>query len=190
MSTPEPIYSGEALLRNWSETANGKRRIVLEIEDNGGAHPFKGYEGERFAVVVMGPLASAEHEVSRKGKAAGDDTAPKADTPAVPTRFKQRWSDLRPSARAALLTKDPEFWRFLSQASSGNWAEFPATGSDPAVMEKMADAFLKDWLGITSKSELDQAQEGPLPPKARAKFFEIEGGFNAYRQAKGHGAIA
>ena len=173
MTEAKPIYSGEALLRNWSETANGKRRIVLEIEDNGGAHPFKGYEGERFAVVVMGPLASAEHEVTRKGKAAGDDTAPKADTPAVPTRFKQRWSDLRPSARAALLTKDKEFQRYITRFG------FQETEAD-------ADHFIKSKSNIESKRDLDAEVNWPN----LRMFNDMESNFQAWRQAKGHGAIA
>ena len=165
----EPLYSGEALLRNWSETANGKRRIVLEIEDNGGAHPFKGYEGERFAVVVMGPLASAEHEVSRKGKAgavADGSSATLAPTDTVKAPANN-------STRAVMLAKEPEFWAYMDHCGI-------AKPTDAASGE----AALKFVCQVQSKRELNERG------KAAEAFDRLLGNFKAWQQAKGHGAIA
>lgn len=173
MTEAKPIYSGEATLRGRGETDKSGRWIRLEIEDFGGVHPFKGYEGERFAVVVMGPLATAEHGVPREGKAAGGGTAPKADTPAVPTRFKQRWSDLRPSARAALLTKDRDFQEYITRF-----------GYQPT--EADADHFVKGKANIESKRDLDLDTNWPN----LRMFLDMESNYRAWVQAKGHGAIA
>ena len=66
MTEPTPLYSGEAILRARGESDKAGQWIRLELSDAGGVHPFKGYEGERFAVVVMGPLATTMNRPSCK----------------------------------------------------------------------------------------------------------------------------
>ena len=110
--------------------------------------------------------------VTQEGKAEGDATGGtnvKPDTP--PARFKQRWSDLRPSARAALLTKDPEF--------QGYTKRFGYDGTEAG-----ANDFLKAKTNIDSKAELDEPQNEPN----RNMFAHMESSYRAWQQARAHGA--
>ena len=196
--TVDPIYKGEAVLRSRGENDKG-RWVRLEIDaEFGTAHPFFGLEGERFAVVIVGPLASTDHGQTKQiagrktGKAgvlsaredergSGIASSPGAITPATTpaTKPKQRWEDMRPSARAAMLTKNPEFWAWACMAEP---RDYPKTG----LNETNTDTWLKNRLGITSKSEMDTAgaQSSML-----FYFDEITGNFRAYQQAKGHHVI-
>lgn len=178
MTDRKPLYTGEAILLNWTDTKSG-RKIVLQLEKDGpGAHPFDGLDGERFAVVIVGPLATAEHEIpspqDKRGIRAGGGAGRNGDpgSPTTPTRFKQRWSDLRPSARAALMTNDAEFWRYLGTC-----------GVTEPTTAMAADTSLKFLCNIQSKRELDERG------KATAAFERLCGNFQAWRQAKQHGAI-
>ena len=96
-----------------------------------------------------------------------------------PAKPKQRWSDLRPSARAALLTKDPQFWEWACMAEP---RDYPKTG----LNEANTDTWLKNRLGITSKSELDVAG---AQSSMRFYFDELAENFRAWQQAKGHHQI-
>lgn len=184
----EPLYSGEAILLNWNDNKSG-RKIVLQIEKDGpGAHPFDGFAGERFAVVIVGPLTSTQHaqdEQQRSSPAprvrgahgAGDDTAEgvraDADAPA-PAKPKKRWHEMPASQRAALLVKDAEFQRYATECYAGD--------VEAQFNEPNADNWLKFACGIASKSSI-------LPgTTAHERFVHLEGNFLAWRQAKQHGA--
>ena len=169
----------------------------LEIDaEFGTAHPFYGLEGERFAVVIVGPLASTDHGQTKQiagrkagkagGEAAGDGRsrrgtpAPAADGIAPPpaTKPKQRWEDMRPSARAAMLTKSLEFQTFTNDPSHGVRG-YEASG----ISEIHADEWLKSRCRIVSKAELDHDD------KALMTFETVQGQFRAWQQAKGHHVI-
>lgn len=200
-----PIYKGEAILLNWNENKSG-RKIVLQLEKDGpGSHPFDGLDGERFAVVIVGPLASDEHEqVARKGKAGDGGWLPSAvaaitatapadpassngrtsdfeygnggSTPPAGTKHKPaKWADMRPAARAALLCKDPEFWKYLDAIGMA--------GSLHPYGELSATAELKTACGVESRAEIVEGS------RAAAELSRIIGNFNAWKQAKGLGQI-
>lgn len=82
------------------------------------------------------------------------------------------------SARAALLTKDPEFWEFMSRNIPGGG---PAIGS-----EREADARLKAWCAINSKRDLDSET---THLSHILTFRGLAGNFRAWQQAKGHGVV-
>lgn len=186
----EPLYSGEAICKRWGDSSSGGRTVTLQLED-GGPHPFRGYEGERFAIVVV-PIGNDEkpmkkncsgREIGRQnsghaGLATSQEVAlgPSREAPSVivdaaATKPKKRWHEMPPSQRAALLVKDAEFIRYID---STTFVEI--------YDEETADKWLKHFCGIASKSEL---RPGTL---AHAKFVDIEGNFQAWRQAKQHGA--
>lgn len=179
----DPIYRGEAILLNWNDNKSG-RKIVLQIEkDAPGAHPFDGLDGERFAVVIVGPLASDEHSVAPgRGKAAGGKTVSEPDqldaafpletAPAVGnSKPKRRWQDMPASQRAALALQSEQFRTYVC-------------GMVETVPDEIeADECLKARLGIVSKSDLDRNQQ-----KAAA-FDRMYGNFQATVQARGHGVI-
>lgn len=168
MTEAKPIYSGEATLRGRGETDKSGRWVRFEIEDFGGVHPFKGLEGERFAVVVMGPLASAEHEVSRKGKAgavADGSSATLAPTDTVKAPANN-------STRAVMLAKEPEFWAYMDHCGI-------AKPTDAASGE----AALKFVCQVQSKRELNERG------KAAEAFDRLRGNFRAWQQAKGHNQL-
>lgn len=172
----DPLYRGEAILLNWSDAKSG-RKIVLQLEKDGpGAHPFDGLDGERFAVVIVGPLANTEHgqvagrEAGKAGAvtAGGSATHAPTDTVKVPaTKPKRHWRDMPPSQRAALRVQEPEFWKYINEARGV-----------PCPDEQAADAWLKFILDVDSKSKIT----GPV-----AHHFDlIDGKFQAWQQAKGH----
>ena len=83
---------------------------------------------------------------------------------------KGGWYGLKPSARAALLCKEPEFWRWASERTGLTLES-----------EKAADAWLKDRIGLFSKADLNP-DNSPHNPKALGRFKTIE---RQYRVARG-----
>lgn len=184
MSENAPIYSGEAVLLNWHDAKSG-RKIVLQLEKYApGAHPFDGLDGERFAVVIVGPLAPAEHgQVARKGSktvpiAQSESAAPPGaaevdgSAPSRHAKPKRHWRDMPPSQRAALFVKDKGVWEYITEAFG-----------IVCQSEDVADRWLKNRLHVLSKSELDTDA-----PAAR-HFDLLSGKFRAWQQARGHGVI-
>ena len=182
MSNNPPFYSDEAVLLSWGESPRDGAWIKLQIREDlipdlrglkrGAEH------GERFAVVIVGPLASDEHTnlglgegasgerpAQSRDKGATEETGAMRANPPSP-KPKRRWQDMPASQRAALLIGEPEFWSLAK-----------------ATDQRSADAWLKLTLGISSKRELDDN-----PAKAQI-FAHLEKDFAAYRQARGHGVI-
>lgn len=180
MSETKPIYSGEAVLLNWHDAKSG-RKIVLQLEKYApGAHPFDGLDGERFGVVIVGPLAPAEHAepVARKGKAggtigsdAGGQVVADLREEAPRTNSKRRWQDMPASQRAALMVKDVEFQRYVSE----RWR------SD--VDESAADYNLKKFCKVNSKADLSTDEY------SADRLDKLQSDFRAWQQARGHGVI-
>jgi hypothetical protein len=75
-----------------------------------------------------------------------------------------------------LLTKEPDFWIWAAGASP---VIYPKSG----LSESNTDAWLKAYLGIGSKSELDASSH------LQNLFADVEGSFFAWKQAKGHGQL-
>ena len=182
MSDIKPIYSGEAIFRAVVESDSSGRWIRLELESGEGAHPFKGLKGERFGVVIVGPLASAEHTNLGLGedasgerpaqprvKGAAEGTGAMRADPSSP-KPKRRWQDMPASQRAALRVKEPSFWAFLT--------EFTQAAVDN---ENTADGYVKAYCGVASKAELTDT--------AAKHFEELESRYVAFQQARGHGVI-
>lgn len=179
----EPLYRGEAILLNWNDNKSG-RKIVLQIEKDGpGPHPFDGMDGERFAVVIVGPIGNDEKPMKKlmgavdggprsdRSSSRVETMTSSADVPAAPAKPKKRWHEMPPSQRAALLTRDPEFWEYLETCEVSR-----------STTEMAADASLKHLCNVDSKSSI-------LPgTTAHARFVDLEGDFMAWRQARQHGA--
>jgi len=125
-------------------------------------------------IYMIGFAAVGEPDGDVRASVKAEHKAPigKADEPSSPSKPKQRWDQLSPSARAALLTKDPAFWEYLRVL---NWSECADAGA--------ADRVLKMVCGISSKTELDATTSGPA-----AKFNNLDRNFRAWQQAKGHQA--
>lgn len=195
----EPIYSGEAILMNWNDAKSG-RKIVLRLEKYApGAHPFDGMDGERFAVVIMGPLANAEHgqEVSPgRGKAAGAVRLERPSNPlaaegnistppaahslppvvgvepggdSVPSIAAPPGKQRTASQRAALLLQNADFDEF-ARSSYLSFADFETT-----------ESWLLGVCGVERKREITEDN---------AAFKKIEGNFQAWRLARAHGQLA
>lgn len=188
MSNNPPFYSDEAVLLSWGESPKDGAWIKLQIREDlipdlrglkrGAEH------GERFAVVIVGPLASDEHTnlglgegasgerpAQSRDKGATEETGAMRANPPSP-KPKRRWQDMPASQRAALLTSEPDFWRYLGTRGVAE----PST----AVA---ADASLKFLCNIQSKRELDERH------KAAVTFERLCGDFKAWQQARGHGVI-
>lgn len=179
----EPLYRGEAICKRWGDSSSAGRTVTLQLED-GGEHPFRGYEGERFAIVVvpigndekpmkkfMGDAPTREDGVEGGARAGFDDHNATNNAVTSPAKPKKRWHEMPPSQRAALLTRDPEFWEYLETCEVSR----PTTAM-------AADASLKHLCNVDSKSSI-------LPgTTAHARFVDLEGDFMAWRQARQHGA--
>jgi hypothetical protein len=183
----EPLYSGEAICKRWGDSSSGGRTVTLQLED-GGDHPFRGYEGERFAIVVVAigndekPMnkSAGNHEAPRGhvGSEVGETSVTEAsdrtkDGASPSPRSKKRWHEMPPSQRAALLVNDPEFERFAELHANYN--------SGSLGGEATPDRWLKYMCAVDSKSAITPATG------AHALFVELEGDFMAWRQARQHG---
>jgi hypothetical protein len=117
---------------------------------------------------VMEGAATREDAVTAQCDVAGS-SALKATSPSA--KSPRKWADLPPSSRAALLCKEPEFWGYLSANGymSGN--------------EHQASATLKSVCGVSSRAEIVKGS------RAAAELSRIIGNYNAWKQAKGLGAI-
>jgi len=172
----DPIYRGEAWLKSWRDSSSGGRTITLQIDEDG-THPFKGYEGERFAIVIMPigndekPMEKAPTPQSAGGVARAAALSPERRTEIASTAAKKRWGDLRPSARAALLVKDDAFLEFAQQHRSYDVNQCTN-----------ADDWLKKMCRVHSKREFDTNTDAE-------QFLDmLTGKYRSWQQAKGHQA--
>lgn len=77
---------------------------------------------------------------------------------------KRKFSELRPSAQAALLCKEPTFWAFLREEHR--------VGSDVITCEEDVVRTLRDDCGVNSRSEFDQPGAGATRWRALHKRYE------------------
>ncbi len=183
----EPLYRGEAICKRWGDSSSAGRTVTLQLED-GGEHPFRGYEGERFAIVVvpigndekpmkklLGDASTREDEVKALRPVDGGDAHKATSSPAKP---KKRWHEMPPSQRAGMLCDDPEFWAFLNASNTHAIASGDVA---PVETKDGAAAVLRLVCGVTSRSEIKAGH-------ALKQFESVEGHFQAWRQARQHGA--
>jgi hypothetical protein len=128
----KPVYKDEVFLLGWSETHNGGAKVTFLLPDSSALEPFKlmtvakgKTAGQRLACVLV--------EI-------GDDEQPAVEQPAKTeekkTRVHSKWLAMR--------LKEAEFRAFLQihyEVQINNEAE--------------ADQFVKQLLGIQSKTEID-----------------------------------
>ena len=214
MTNHPPFYDDEAVLLSWGESPKDGAWIKLQITED--TVPFlrglkRGSEhGERFTMVLTGPLQNDETVSPGRGKAAGASTRKDEELPAStgtvqqaagtpspaahslppvvgvepggesvpsiaapPGKQRKRWEDLRPSARAAMRVKDPEFWAYITEARGVR-----------CETENAADAWLKKCLNIESKSDLDE-----FASPFATHFALVDSKFEAWRLARAHGQL-
>ena len=213
MTNHPPFYDDEAVLLSWGESPKDGAWIKLQITED--TVPFlrglkRGSEhGERFTMVLTGPLQNDETVSPGRGKAAGASTRKDEELPAStgtvqqaagtpspaahslppvvgvepggesvpsiaapPGKQRKRWEDLRPSARAAMLCDEPEFWVYLGTCG----VTTPSTSI-------AADTSLEFLCNIQSKKELDERA------KASDAFERLASNFQAWRLARAHGQL-
>lgn len=117
LPTGHPLYKGEAMLLNWSDSASRGMTVTFALNpaDEGTVHPFRhmgtGKHGQRFAIVAV-PITDDE----RPAKDVHTMDAPAEPKPKVRTPFDQ----LPRSQQAAMLCQeDRAFWRYLGQRHDG-----------------------------------------------------------------------
>jgi hypothetical protein len=180
-----PFYDDEAVLLSWGESRKNGAWITLQVKEDllpslrgmkcGPEH------GERFAVVIVGPLANDEHgQVAREGKAGdaptGDDgvvsVGNSATSPAT-SKPKRTYNTpdgrMPPSQRAAILIHEDGFDEFAREHPSFEIRK--ATSPEHWLLMMCA---------VERKRDIGP-QNGP--------FVAIEKNFHAWRQAKQLGAI-
>ena len=143
-------WQGEVMLLNWSETSTRGRTVTFLLPEDDEHHPFRAATvkdgkraGQRFAIVLV---------------QVGDD---------------EREVGPSPSQTAAILCKDPQFWRWADERSFMD-----------VKSEAQARQFILDQIGIKSRSELDSS------PPMHAKFLDqILNPFNEYRSNINRGML-
>lgn len=139
-------FKGQMMLLSWSESSTRGRTVTFLLSEEEEEHPFKKYT-----------IKSGKHAGQRFEAAMiqiGDD-----ETPVEPEQ--------RPSATAAILCKDPQFWRWADERTF-----------DKIDSEEAARNFVCAMLSIKSRSEIDK--EASL----RREFDrQIVGPFNEYRRS-------
>jgi hypothetical protein len=209
----EPLYSGGAILRGRGESDKAGRWIRLEIEDEGAAHPFKGYENERFAIVVV-PIGNDEQPIriekrsvpkrARGGHARAATLSPEQRSEAAQHAAIARWHDEEagelasdgPKAVADAsppATKSPRKMPPSSRAAllckePEFWAYLSAMAMDgegraPGYDALTAEAELKTRLGVERKSHILEGS------RAAAELSRVVGNYHAWLTAKGHGVV-
>jgi hypothetical protein len=168
-----PFEQGEAVIRalGMPDPAGGKPCAVALIAVSPERGKAAGASTRKDEAGVTPPVTSPAVTVTPVvGVEPGGEGVPSIAAP--PGKQRKRWEDLRPSARAALLTKDPEFQRFLVHS---NYAEH--------ATESAADNVLKTLCGVLSKAELDSQET------SAKRLRSVEVNFYAWRQAKQHGQL-
>jgi hypothetical protein len=116
-------FKGEVMLLGWAESSNRGRTVTFLLDETEDEHPFKHFtiksgkrSGQRFAVVMV-QIGEDEEPVHQEQK---------------------------PSQVAAVVCKDPQFWRWATERSF-----------DTVSNEDSAANFIRHEVGIKSRSELD-----------------------------------
>lgn len=136
-------YRGEMMLLSWSETSTRGRTVTFLLPEETETHPFRDYAlksgkraGQRFAAILVELTDGEEAE-----------------------RHEQS-----PVAQAALMCKDPVFWRFASER-----------GFDRVTNEQEAATWLRRFLTVNSRSEI------PKVPHAMERFRRLHAEYSAHR---------
>ena len=201
----EPVYKGEAVLLNWNDNKSG-RKIVLQLEKDGpGSHPFDGLDGERFAVVIVGPLASDDHKIPRRQDTRGitergegrNGVSPEAPPPPLANSLEgaatredadgPRSGEGLSAATRTPSAKSPRKWADMPPSSRAAllckepefWEYLDAIGY-LATCEETASSSLKTILHVEKRAEIVEGS------RAAAELSRIIGNYRAYLQAKGH----
>lgn len=186
MTSPAPIYEGECLLVRWGESSTAGRTITLQIEAEG-QHQFKGYEHERFTIVIV-PIGNDQKPTVLGDAPAREDgdrsqamsvSAPSVAAASSPSAkyAPPSWPHMKPAARAAVLCKMTEFWEWLDATTT-----YEGELTTVIKAEILAIIELKNRLGVKSRAEIVEGSP------AAAELSRIIGNYNAWRQARGHGA--
>lgn len=93
-----------------------------------------------------------------------------------PTKPKQKWSDLRPSAQVAMRCAEPDFRDFLAESRAHPYRVDSASDADDTV---------KEICGVTSKAILDP-QNATHEPSALSRWRRIESDFRNWQLARGN----
>lgn len=136
------IYNDELFLLGWSETHNGGAKITFLLPDPSLLEPFK--------LMTVGKGKTAGQRLACVMVEIDESEQPAIDQPAQPEEKKARLH----SIWLAMRLKEAEFRAFLQ-----------IHYEVPINNEAEADKFIKEFLGIQSKTEIDDV------PKVYHRFL-------------------
>lgn len=174
----KPAYMGEAMLLRWGDTHSSGRTITIQLDEHvGDQHPFKGLKcgpnGQRMQVCAV--LVDDHDEPQNPHKTAPDSPPPvgPAEVAGEGQDTRRSFDSLPRSQQAGIMCGKPNFVDWLEQTAAGStetdrshYGTYEVGGGNKTwrgCTEDFADDLLKEYLGITSKKELDT-----LPHKAEA----------------------
>jgi hypothetical protein len=105
---------------------------------------------------------------AEEARARPDQEIPHHTRPDRAAREKMDWRDMQPAAQCALRCNDATFRAFLTEEHSFR----PRTGEDAA---EQAAAFIRNWFGIKSRSELSTDH------KKRVLWKQFDDSFSAWK---------
>jgi len=123
--------------------------------------------GTRYAVVLV-EIGDDELPVQKEAPAKPRQTSPPSSPPGGVKRGKIDWRDMQPAAQCALRCNDATFRAFLTEEYSFR----PRPGGDAT---EQAAAFLRNWFGISSRSELSTDH------KKRMLWKQFDDSFSAWK---------
>lgn len=165
----EPTFTGEALLRRWSESSTQGVQVTFALSDSAELEPLKAKTGKRFMAVLV-EIGDDEQPVPSSVSNGGwSPAAQSANSRSASEKPRERLGDL--AWRAVQWCKEPEFQK---------WVAFRCHCIEAAVGEQEAKEFIQLKCGIESRKELDTNAEA-------AKLFNqlIRGPYQKHLMARG-----
>lgn len=161
MTDDKPVVL--ATTKTFRTLADGGVSITFDIPPKEAARAFAlfGLTGTNVGIAPITPEA-ARQEVQREYIAAEDIEKHEFVQPVPKPENRQFFTSLRPSAQAALLCKQPEFWKFLGGRNLGGMvAHFVGDEAD-------AISAVRLLCRVQSRAELDHN------PEKRAYWVQLE----------------
>jgi len=127
-------YSDEVMLKSWADGATGWTLHLWVSADNCGLHPFMGVDNKTEFALAMVELDD-DNSVIDQEKRDRVENVPKAARKRTLSNY------------AAMLCREPMFMRYLGDTYG--------IGSEPAFTDEVATNWMREFLKIKSRAELD-----------------------------------
>lgn len=165
----------EMALLNWASNPQGQN-VTLQLNSEAERHPFiwckrgsKDASGTRWMITAV-EIDDSEQLIEQERR----ERAERAER----TGNRQTLSNV-----ARLLTKNPTFWRWITEIDGVEFLEGTGIHTAEKANTEKADTWLKQTLGISSKSDLDG--DGPETTQKVVMFHKLRNRFVDWQADQG-----